>query len=185
MKKEKKINLPLKNYSKDEIKILICYIFYKINKPLKKDFIIFILQYNDVSNYFQISDIFSELIKSQCIVEYISLDNSKNKNEKFILTQVGGEIAKHLNGSLPITLKESIMRSISKHVSTFQNEKISKAEIKKNSSGYDVKCCIFEENFNIMELCMYAPDLSKAIKIKNTFYEKMHEIYKNLIDQTS
>ena len=53
--------------SKNDIKLLICYLLASIDAPLSKEDIITILQDNELANYFEINDAISDLLDNNNI----------------------------------------------------------------------------------------------------------------------
>ena len=51
----------------------------------------------------------------------------------------------------------------------------------KTEWGYMVKCKISGGDFDMLELGVYAPDISAASIIRDNFYKKPDEIYKNIL----
>ena len=73
-----------------DIKLLVCYIFFKTGSFISKDVLSCALQEYDFVNYFDFNNAFSELLRDGSIAE--------NENDKgsYFVTQKGNIIAKEL-----------------------------------------------------------------------------------------
>ncbi len=158
-----------------EIKILICYIFDKINKPLKKSDVIEILQNYGLANYFDISQAFAQMVRNGNISVCEEDDNY------YISTSRGKMISNELNSSLPFTVKEKALKGINLYLQRQKNERENAVVIKKTDFGYNVCCNVSGGDFNMLEMIVYAPDMSTASIIKNNFYRKIDEVYKTML----
>ena len=89
---------------KQEIKILICFLLEKLNRSVRKNDIISILQNYGLANYFEASQAFSDMIFNK----NITLDD-ENKNY-YKTTESGKMIVSELSGSLPASIREKAIK---------------------------------------------------------------------------
>ena len=90
--------------SKNEIRILICYLIKSVKAPVSKELILESLQKDGLANYFEASACFDDLVKNRHI--------TVNDNNKYILTEDGMMIATQLEDSLAYTVKEKAFHCV-------------------------------------------------------------------------
>ena len=83
--------------TKNDIKILICYMLCTLDAPFSKEDVVQVLQEQALANYFEINDAFSSLEEKALAV---SLENSA-KAALTIIEQGVPEAANRFNGSHP------------------------------------------------------------------------------------
>lgn len=160
--------------SKQDIKVLICYMLCKLHAPLKKNDIISLLQNNGLANYFEASEAFSELLSSKNI-------SSSDKLNFYDVTESGRIISDQLNCSLPLTVREKATKAASKLLKRIKSEEENKVKIEKNDCGYNVTCSISGGDFDLLTFTMYVPDMDQAEKVKENFYSDPGGVYRSIL----
>ena len=133
--------------SKNEIRILICYLIKSVKAPVSKELILESLQKDGLANYFEASACFDDLVKNRHI--------TVNGNNKYTLTEDGMMIATQLEDSLAYTVKEKAFHCVMMLLEEEKTERENKVEIVKNERGYNVKCSIISEGLTILSLEFY------------------------------
>ena len=150
--------------SKNEIKILICYLFNSVNEGLSKNLVIQAVQKQGLANYFETSAAFDDLINNNNLQESGSNEKEKTYRCKYCET-----------------LKEDAYACATKLLSQKKIERENSAEIEKIENGYNVICKISGGNYELFSFTLYAPSVEQAIMIKNNFYESPSIIYKVML----
>lgn len=151
--------------SKTEIRTLICYLFDKINIPMKKDTIINALQQKGLANYFESSSCFDDLIKNK------NLEIKDEDNKLYFITDSGKLISRQLDDTLAYTVKEKACECT---LSLLEKERIEKENIvtiTKNDNGYTVNCSISGGDMDLLTFSVYAPDINQARIIRKNFHK--------------
>lgn len=151
--------------SKDEIKLLICYIISSIKEGISKDDVLKVLQENAFANYFEANSAFSDLIENRNIV----LKNADSS--EFVITESGNIIATQLETSLPASIRERAISSALNLMAKMKLQKENVVEIKKETDGYNVTCHISGGDRDLMSFSVYVPDILQAELIQKNFYE--------------
>lgn len=160
---------------KNDIKLLICYILSGIDNSLSKDDIISILKDNDLANYFEASDAFSDLISKKLIYT-----DSKD-NSLYTVTDEGKMIAKQLDVSLPISVREKALKAALNTLARAKIRKENTVKIEKNDFGYFVNCNISGGNIDLMSLKLYVPDIMQANMVKENFHKDPELVYSSML----
>ncbi len=158
--------------SKDDIKLLICYMLSSVAQPLTKDEIVSILQENSLANYFEINDALSDLFGNKNIIHY-SKDSSK-----YVIAESGRLIANQLDTSLPISVREKTLSAAINLLAKIKRESENTATIKKTNAGYYVSCNISGGNdLDLLNIALFVPDSKQAELVKRNFQENPNLIY--------
>lgn len=160
---------------KNDIKLLICYILSRIDNSLSKDDIVSILKDNDLANYFDASDAFSDLISKKLIYT----DNKDNS--LYTVTDEGKMIAKQLDISLPISVREKALKAALNTLAKAKIRKENTVKIEKNDFGYFVNCNISGGNIELMSLRLYVPDIMQANMVKENFHKDPELVYSSML----
>lgn len=163
--------------SKNEIRILICYLIKSVKAPVSKELILESLQKDGLANYFEASACFDDLVKNRNI--------TVNGNNKYTLTEDGMMIATQLEDSLAYTVKEKAFHCVMMLLEEEKTERENKVEIVKNERGYNVKCSIISEGLTILSLEFYVPDYEQAKLVKKNFRKNPELLYKTTISVLS
>ena len=158
---------------RQEIKILICYIFDNFSCPLAKSDITDILQNYGLANYFETSQAFEEMVSAHNIM--------KESDDKYVISETGKMIVEELYKSLPLTVREKAVKAVEEHFNRLKSEKENKVVIRKSEKGYEITCSVLDGKFEMMKLKLYAPDILAATTIKNNFYKNPSEIYNDIL----
>lgn len=163
--------------SKNEIRILICYLIKSVKAPVSKELILESLQKDGLANYFEASACFDDLVINRHI--------TVNGNNKYTLTEDGMMIATQLEDSLAYTVKEKAFHCVMMLLEKEKTERENKVEIVKNERGYNVKCSITSEGLTILSLEFYVPDYEQAKLVKKNFRKNPELLYKTTISVLS
>ncbi len=158
--------------SKNEIRTLICYLFNSIKKPLDKSTIIEAIQKRGLANYFETSSCFDDLISHK------NLAPDNDNPGYYVLTENGKMVAKQLENTLPVSVKEKAYICAIELLEQKRIEKENIVTITKNEKGYIVNCRISGGDVDLLSLNIYAPDNKQAKIIKKNFHKNPELLYK-------
>ena len=139
------------------VRILICYLLKKLNRPVTAEQLYEIAVGNEIINYFYYTEAVTELIKNQTILP------KKTKNgEIYILAEKGMYGADEFKKYVPKTFREKLLSTALKYFAKLKMESEVKCDIIKSPNGYYVKCEILDSDYSLMELKLFAPDEEQA-----------------------
>ena len=159
--------------SKNEIKILICYLFNSVKENMDRVIVINSILNESLANYFELSSAFDELVLDGNLEEQT---NSCGETV-FALTDKGKMIANQLESSLAFTVKEKAYRCATRLLSQKKTERENNVEIIKIDNGYNVIFTISGGNTNLLTFTLYAPDYEQAQMMKKNFYDYPSTVY--------
>lgn len=157
--------------SKDQIRILICYLLSSVGAPLSKEDIVNIMQENSLANYFEVTDSLSELIEKGMIVT--QPDNPK----LCTASDTARGVANQLDNMLPLSVREQAVSAAINLLAKAKRERENKVDIVKTDNGYNVECHISGGDMDLMSFTLYVPDLFQARMVKENFHREPENVY--------
>ncbi len=161
--------------SKNDIRTLICYMFTSVNKAMSKEIVINALLKKGLTNYFEASLCFDELLAKG----HLALDESSDN--KYVATVNGRIISEQLEDTLPLTAKERAYECALLLLEKERLERENKVTTEKADNGYYVTCQVSGGDMELMELKMYMPDSNQARAVKKNFYKNPQLIYEVMV----
>ena len=151
--------------SKNEIKLLICYMLTSAKAPLAKNDIISIIQDNGLANYFEITSAFADLL------EHSNILCENEKDDLYSVTESGMLISSQLDISLPISVRERALSATMNLLAKIKREQENRVRIQQTEQGYMVSCSVSGGNMDLMSLSLYVPDMLQAKMVKKNFHK--------------
>ncbi|MCD8188426.1 MAG: DUF4364 family protein [Ruminococcus sp.] len=161
------------------LNILICYLLYRINKPVEIEQLYEIAVSTGLINYFYYQDSIDYLLKNDCI----SIVKNKDNADCYALQEKGRFCAKQLKTYAPKSYRDKLVLAALRYFARLKHEQEIKIEYIPVENGYytHVRCLDFK--CDLMNLKLFAPDLTQAkllgekIKLNPSgFYGKVIEL---------
>ena len=162
-------------FNTTEIRILICYILSSIDDPVPGQMLANVLHYEGIANCFEVNDSIASLQKSG------HLKTVDEKDDTYIITETGRDIAETLKTSLPFSVKDRAYTAALKMVSRFKNAKQNDIKITKEDGKTFITCSAIDNGQPFMSVKLLVSDEEQAIFIKNKFLNDSG-IYSEIID---
>lgn len=140
------------------LNILLCYLLYKIDKPVEIEQLYEIAVSTELINYFYYQDSIDYLLKNDCI----SIVKNKKDIDSYVLTKKGTACAKQLKKYAPKSYRDKLVLAALRYFARLKYEQEIKIEYIPVSNGYytQVRCLDFD--CDLMDLKLFAPDLTQA-----------------------
>lgn len=161
--------------SKTEVRILICYLLCAIKVPMSKEAVINALLEKGLTNYFEASSCFDDLIARG------NIRPTENNSKLFEPTENGRTVSEQLEDNLPLTVKERAYECALNLLEQEKNEKENKVSIEKLPNGYNVTCSISGGDMDLMKISLYVADSDQAKTVKKNFYKNPQHFYKVML----
>ena len=159
--------------SKQDIKILVCYILDKTGLKLSRQSLEQALISSQLVNYFEVTD---------CISDLIAKGNMKIEDECCVLTNSGSSIAAELEESLPPVVRD---RAVGTALTLYEKEKRERensVNITPCKNGFTVECKIHGgEDGDLLSLSLSVAGREQAKVIKEHFLESPDIVYSTTI----
>ncbi len=163
-------------FNTTEIRILICYILSAINAPVPGNLLANTLHYESIANCFEVNDSIAHLVKSG------QLKLVDEKEDTYIITKSGKDVAETLKTSLSMTTRERAYTAATKMLSRFKNTKETDIKISREGNKTFITCSAIDEDTPFMSVKLLACDEDQALFIKEKFLNDPTKIYSALID---
>ncbi len=158
--------------SHSEVKILCCYLLNYQQQPVPHDIFISALSKDGLVNYFELVSALTELTDSG----QIEMDDEG----RYRITETGRQIASLLAGDLPFSARSKAGNSLKYMMEHERRSHDNKVEIKRTSTGYEVKCSISDATDGpLYSLSIYVPSLKAAYTVRDNFIDKAEQLLRS------
>lgn len=138
--------------------ILICYLLYRIGKPVRESHLYDIAVGNDIINYFAYQDSLDYLTKQ----DSIRMQKRENGNSYYALTETGVRIAKELRNYVGKAYRDKLVSAALHYFARIKRESEVKIDYIPLEKGYYVHVRCLDVQDDLLDLKLYAPDYTQA-----------------------
>lgn len=163
--------------SKNEIKILICYLFNSVNDKMSQSLVVESIRADELANYFEVVVAFEELVRDGTLIKSDSLDGE----QAYLLSDNGREIASQLETTLAHTVKQKSYDCALRLLSERKNARENFVDIKKTDNGFEVTCRVSGGSVDLLSFTLYAPEFEQAEVIRKNFLSYPQTVYKTML----
>ena len=140
------------------LNILLCYLLYKIDKPVETEQLYDIAIGTGVVNYFYYQDSVDYLLKNQLI----SQKKDSEGLDCYVIEPKGVACAKQLKTYAPKSYRDKLVLAALRYFARRKYEKEMKIEYIPAGKGYYTQIRVLDNSCDLMDLKLYAPDLTQA-----------------------
>lgn len=159
-----------------DVKVLICYLLDKLNRPVTEEQLYEIALDSEVINYFYYTEAMGELLKNK------SVTRMEQGDKVYIeLTEKGRFGADYFNESIPYYFRKQLLKAAMYYFSRLKRESEADIEIADTSNGCEVNCVIRDTSFDLMRISLYAPDPDQAKLIKDKILLNPADFYSKVV----
>lgn len=148
--------------SAHDVKISICYLLSKLNRPVTEQQLYEIALNSEVINYFFYTEAMSDLLKNGSVSK-----RSINGTEYIILEEKGQLGSECFNEFIAFHFRKKILRSAFSFFAKLKRESEADISIMETTNGCELLCTIKDTSFDLMRIALYAPDTEQAAVIKD------------------
>lgn len=163
--------------SKNEIKILICYLFDAVGDTMSQSLVIEAIRADELANFFEIAVAFEELVHDGNLTE----SGSENGEPLYALTNNGKVIAKQLETTLAHSVRQKSYDCTLRLLSERKTARENNVEIQKTDNGFEVICTVSGGAVTLLSFTLYAPNYETAHVIKKNFLSYPRTVYKTML----
>lgn len=138
--------------------ILICYLLYRIDRPIEKAHLYDIAVGNDIINYFFYQDSISYLEKNGSLTVTLSDEG----NLAYVLGEKGIECAKQLRNCVSKAYRDKMVSCALRYFARLKRQNEVKIEYIPLEHGYYVHVRCLDVQADLLDMKLYAPDLTQA-----------------------
>ena len=160
------------------LNILICYLLYKIDKPVETEQLYEIAIGTGVINYFMYQDSIGYLLENG-LIEAFADDSGK---EHYKLCRKGIECAKQLKKYAPKSYRDKLVLAALRYFARRKAEKAVKVEYIPADNGCYVRARCPDIEGDLLDLKLFAPDMTQAKVIGERILANPSGFYGKLIE---
>ncbi|MCI6559798.1 MAG: DUF4364 family protein [Ruminococcus sp.] len=140
------------------LNILLCYLLYKIDREVEIEHLYEIAVSTGLVNYFYYQDSIDYLLKNDCI----AIKKNKNDEDCYVLQPKGKDCAKELKKYAPKSYRDKLVLGALRYFARLKYEQEIKIEYIPVENGYYTHVRCLDLKCDLMDLKLYAPDLTQA-----------------------
>lgn len=158
-------------WTRNDIRILICYILSSVNAPLEQGGLTGILQSRGLANYFEAEDALAALESLGHV--------ARDAEGRFTVTETGREIASRLDVELPLAVRDKALEAALALLAEARSRREHSVRVEDLPNGCRVECRVSGgEGVDLMMVSLYVPDRAQAQLVEDGFYRNPEKIYK-------
>ena len=161
------------------VNILICYLLYRLKRPIEPEQLYDIAVNNEIINYFTYQESISYLLKNNSVKE----ETIDGKN-LYILTEKGISGAKTLRTFVKKSYRDKIVVAALKYFARIKYQNEVKIDYIPLDRGYYVHCRCIDVKDDLMDLKLYAPDKAQAEIIGKNIMKNPLGFYSRVLNMT-
>ena len=160
-----------------DVKVAICYILYKLDRPVMENQLYEIVINSEVINYFSYKEALDSLIENESIKKI-----DENGFIIIVLEEKGKLGSEYFSKYIPFYFRKRILKAAYSFFARLDRESATTTEIAEVSNGFIVKCSIRDTGYELLSLSLYAPDLEQAEMIKTKLTLNPERLYKLVVN---
>ncbi len=161
--------------TKDEIRILICYLLTSVKTPLSKEDLVAILVENGLANYFEVTDAVAEMAGRGILTV------TGEKPQMCSAGEAARMISQQLDSELPPSVRRKALGAAVALLDRAKRERENTVEIGPTEHGFRVTCHISGGKEDLMDFSLYVPDRMQADLVKENFQRSPGTVYRMLL----
>lgn len=160
-------------WNRNDIRILLCYIFSSVDGPLSAEDVSQIVQGKALANYFEVSDALASLLRQGNIAQ--------DENGLYTVTPAGREIAGSLDATLPLSVRDKALEAAVRLMAEARSRRENQVDVEETERGFQVTCHISGGETELMAVSLYVPDRAQAQLVEKNFYRDPEGAYRLLL----
>ena len=163
--------------SKNEIKILICYLFDSVGESMSRSLTVEAIRSDELANFFEIVVAFDELVQGGSLIPDAEIDGEQT----YLLSANGRIIAQQLETTLAHSVKRKAYNCALRLLGERRTARENFVDIVKTESGFEVNCRVSGGDITLLSFTLYAPDYEQAEIVKENFLGYPRTVYKTML----
>lgn len=142
----------------DTIKILLCYLMFKINEPVLDEDLYEIAVSTEIINYFYYTDAINDLISNNSVL----IEKKDDGKVFYSLMDKGKLCARNFKSYVPKIFRDKIVEASLRYFAKKRLNNEVKVEYLKLDNGYYVHFRCLEKTADLIDMMLFAPDYTQA-----------------------
>ncbi|HOV41774.1 MAG TPA: DUF4364 family protein [Oscillospiraceae bacterium] len=158
------------------VKILLCYLLKKLDRPVTPEQLYEIAVGNEIINYFFYTEAVDELVKNKTFLKEIH-----NGEEVFVLAEKGKYSIDEFRQYVPKSFRDKLLTCALRYFAKLKRENEVKCEFIELEKGYYVRCRILDIGDDLLDMKIFAPDLEQAKLIRDKIMLNPTDFYSKIM----
>ncbi|MBQ5333577.1 MAG: DUF4364 family protein [Oscillospiraceae bacterium] len=154
------------------VKILLCYILDRLNRPVTEEQLRLISEDSGVINYFYYSDALAELTQNGSVI---------SENGNIILGEKGRLGSEYFNRYIPLVFRKKLLRAALSFFIREQNEENCSCEVSEQPLGCRVNFSLSDGETELINMSFFAPDTAQGELIAEKIRSNPTGAYRNIL----
>ncbi|MGN0636896.1 MAG: DUF4364 family protein [Huintestinicola sp.] len=154
------------------VKILLCYILEKLNRPVTEEQLRLISEDSGVINYFYYSDALSELIRNGSVI---------SDKGSISLTEKGRLGSEYFNRYIPLVFRKKLLKAALGFFIREQNEDMCSCAVSEAEDGCMVSFALSDGGRELINMSFFAPDTAQGELIAERIRSNPGGAYKKIL----
>lgn len=164
--------------TKNDVKILLCYILKCIAVPISKTSLELLFQNTALANFFEVGDALSSLNDAGLL----SVTGGDDGDVYYSLTDEGVYASDNLETDIPLSTRRLAVNAALEIIAKEKTKRYTEAKIEKLNKGYHVILSIKDGDTVMMQTVLYAADSIQANAVCDSFTADPSKLYSGIID---
>jgi hypothetical protein len=162
-----------------EIRILICWLFWKLKTPMTFTRLNTLLQQKGLINYFELTRSVSQLIQTGHLSTQIT---AKEEEDFLVLSELGRQTAQTFENSLPFSIREKTMNSAENFLMRERYEKENSCDIETIEGGFIAKFTMTDIGSDLLRMQLFVPTEELCERVKENFLNDPTILYRAVVN---
>ena len=162
--------------SHDEIKMLVCYILSKLERPMTFAQLHEALLENSLVNYFELVQVMDGLVRTG----HLALE-ADGDAETYAIADLGRQAGREFENALPLAVREKAVGSANRLLRQQQRAAEVSVEIRPAGSGFQLQLAIPEAEGNLISFTLFAPTQEECGLLRRRFLNDPMFIYQGVL----
>lgn len=162
--------------TRNEIKILICYLVSRLKTPITKSQLTDIICDEGLANYFELNQALSEVIGNGNI-----RISQQGNDEILMITDIGKSNSDILEDDIPYSVREKAFNAAINYQTLLRRERENNIVLTELDNGYNISISVLDGSDEIMSVSLYAADYEQAMQVKTKYLSNPTKVYSGII----
>ncbi|MDE7295053.1 MAG: DUF4364 family protein [Oscillospiraceae bacterium] len=140
------------------VKILLCYLLEKLDRPVTEEELRIIAEDSGVINYFFLSDALDELVKNGSVAAEVPAPGQRI----LTVTEKGKMGAEYFNRNISRVFRRRILETAFAFFMKKDREAVCDCNVSECGEGFNVSFRLKETGYDLINMSFYAPDIEQA-----------------------
>ena len=160
-----------------EIRLAICYLLWKLNRPLTFEQINDCFQFDGLLNYFE----FSQALQQLQDMGHIQKESTGEDQARYRLTGQGVQAAAEFEHSIPLSVREKAVQAGQQMLLREKRLRDNRVEYHKVEDGYQLNIRLSDFGSDLMRLTVFFATEEECLQAKRRFFEDPPAVYAGIM----